>query len=86
MVDGRRSMFIWSREEVRPLKVVRPRLWVGLSLKVSRLTKSRDALFSPAERLVILNFTLHLVEFKWFLVMCNCQAFYLNDARVDARR
>ena len=51
-------------EEVRPLKVVRPRLWVGLSLVASRLAKSRAALFSPAERLVILNFTLYLVEFK----------------------
>ena len=64
MVDGRRSMFSWSMEEVRPLKVVRPRLWVGLSLVASRLAKSRAALFSPAERLVILNFTLHLVQFQ----------------------
>ena len=64
MVDGRRSMFSWSMEEVRPLKVVRPRLWVGLSLVASRLTNSKAALFSPADWLVILNFTLHLVQFK----------------------
>ena len=79
-------MFSWSMEEVRPLKVVRPRLWVGLSLVASRLTNSKAALFSPADWLVILNFTLHLVEFKWFLVMCNCQAFYLNHGWVDTRR